>query len=194
MISSVTQCTGSVSRKHFLFPQHNNKTFILNPTTRKQQVVGLLPLSSLEAMFLVEPVSPGEVGVELEHNGGQESEINKRIGKAINLYYAINNKFIKKKEITKKTKLNVFKTVFRPILTFGCESWVLNKAQESKIGAIEMKFLRDIKRVTRMDRIRNTVIREELEIETTIEYIKKRQLSWWGHLQRLNNKRQVKKV
>ncbi|CAH0551121.1 unnamed protein product [Brassicogethes aeneus] len=45
-----------------------------------------------------------------------------------------------------------------------------------------------------MDRIRNAVIREELEIEATREFIKKRQLSWWGHLQRLNNKRQVKKV
>ena len=57
-----------------------------------------------------------------------------------------------------------------------------------------MKFLRRIKKVTKLDKIPNTIIREELKVRPILEYIERRQLSWWGHLQRMKNTVQVKKV
>lgn len=43
----------------------------------------------------------------------QEIEIKKIIEKTINLYYEMNNQFINKKEISRITKIKVFKTIYR---------------------------------------------------------------------------------
>lgn len=134
------------------------------------------------------------LGVKLEGTGKQEAEINERIDKTIKLYYAMNQKFINKKEITKQTKIKVFNTIYRPVLTYGCESWNLSISQKDKIQAMEMKYLRRVLGVTKEDRIRNIQIREELGVKPVTHFIEMRQLSWWGHIQRMNNNRQVKLV
>jgi len=41
--------------------------------------------------------------------------------------------------ITEKTKVNVHKAIFCPILTYDSESWVLTKNIGNKIQASEMK-------------------------------------------------------
>lgn len=134
------------------------------------------------------------LGTIIDRSGTQEADINNRIEKTQKLYYAMNTKFISNKEISKETKLKVFKTIYRPVLTFGCESWVLTERQKSKIQATEMKYLRRVRGVTKMDKMRNVDIRKDLEIQPILDYIEERQLQWWGHLQRMNEERPVKKV
>ena len=90
--------------------------------------------------------------------------------------------------------MSVFKTVFRPVLTFGSESWVLSDRLKSKIQAMEMKYLRKVKEVTRKDRIRNVVIREELKVNSVLDVIEQRELAWFGHLIKMKNDRPVKVV
>ncbi|CAH2003904.1 unnamed protein product [Acanthoscelides obtectus] len=50
----------------------------------------------------------------LEPNGRNEIEFSERIGKANNLYYTMSKGFINKKEMSKETKI----TIYRPILTW----------------------------------------------------------------------------
>lgn len=88
-----------------------------------------------------------------------ETEIEERISDASKVYYSLNGSVIRKKEISRRTKLIVYKTIFRPTLIYGSESWVLNKSQKSKLQAVNMKYLRANKGVTRMDRIRSNIIR-----------------------------------
>ena len=45
-----------------------------------------------------------------------------------------------------------------------------------------------------MKYLRNTAIREELQTKPVLEFIEKRQLSWWGHLVRMDDKRPVKEI
>ena len=104
------------------------------------------------------------------------------------------DKFIKNKNISEYTKLKVFKTVFRPIVTYGCETWVLDARQKSRIQAMEMLYFRAVCGVTRRDRIRNDEIRKRLRIIPTWSFIEQRQLSWWGHLNRMSNKRQTRGI
>lgn len=45
------------------------------------------------------------LGIIIQQEAKQEGEINSRIESGIKLYYTLNNPFIKKKEISKKTKI-----------------------------------------------------------------------------------------
>ncbi|XP_044757830.1 uncharacterized protein LOC123315984 [Coccinella septempunctata] len=90
--------------------------------------------------------------------------------------------------------MNVYKAIYRPILTFACESWVLDRRQKSRMQAMEMKYLRKVRGITRMHRVRNDLIREDIGIEPLQDFIEKRQLSWWGHLNRMNHERPARKV
>ena len=45
---------------------------------------------------------------------------------------------------------------------------------------------------TRRDRIRNTVIREEVKVEPVIQTIQKHALRWFGHITRMSEDRCLK--
>jgi hypothetical protein len=58
---------------------------------------------------------------------------------------------------------------FKKMLLYGVETWTCTQREESKIEAIEMKFLRAIMGKTKTDRIRNSHMREELRLKDTEE-------------------------
>lgn len=58
--------------------------------------------------------------------------MNNRIEKKVEVYHAINEGFINKREITKITKI-IFRLINLPILSFGCETSVLTLRQISKM-------------------------------------------------------------
>lgn len=134
------------------------------------------------------------LGVTLERNGSQEADIDERIQNTMKTYHSMKHALIKKREVSRATKMTIFKTIFRPVLTFGCESWTVTKRIESKLEATEMKYLRGTLGVTRLDRRRNEDIRQELGTTAVKNFIEERQLGWWGHLQRLEEGRQVKRI
>ena len=59
-----------------------------------------------------------------------------------------------KRELSKRAKLSIFKTVFVPILICGHESWVMTERVRSQVQAYEMRFLRKIEGVTLFDEVR----------------------------------------
>ena len=52
-------------------------------------------------------------------------------------------------------KGKVYRTVVRPALMYGAETWTLKKAQEIKLEVAEMRMLRCMCGVTKLDTIRN---------------------------------------
>ena len=100
---------------------------------------------------------------------------------------------LKDRNIPRKVKLVIYTTILRPVLTYGHESWTLTSRTRSKVQATEMKVLRLIKGVTRMDRIRNVDIRNELEIDDILKLIERGQLRWFGHVKRMENARYPRK-
>ena len=53
------------------------------------------------------------------------------------MYHAMNRSIIGKKEISKETKMKIYKTVFRPIRIYGCESWIVKI--NSEVGSKQQK-------------------------------------------------------
>ena len=56
-----------------------------------------------------------------------------------------------------------------------------------------MRFLRKIEGKTRRDRIRNKIIRD-IGVQSIQEYVERSQLRWYVHVNRMDNKRVVKRV
>ena len=132
------------------------------------------------------------LGVHYNNTGVMEREIDERIAKYsknVGLLYPL----LREKEIPKKVKATIYTTILRPIMLYGCDAWVLTTKLRSKIQAAEMRVLRLIMGTTRRDKIRNDVIREKLQVESVLNYVEKRQLIWYGHLQRMEDNRYPKK-
>ncbi|CAG9833379.1 unnamed protein product [Diabrotica balteata] len=51
---------------------------------------------------------------------------------------------IKSKSLTRTSKIKIYKTVIRPVLMYGCETWTLTKETERKLRCFERKILRRI--------------------------------------------------
>lgn len=134
------------------------------------------------------------LGTIIQNTGSYEEEINARLQATSKVYHAINKTIINNKQLDKNTKMTVFKTVYQPILIHGSETWILNKSQKSKIQAMEMKYLRRVKGITKKYKIRSETIGKELEVKSTIKKIQQKQMNWYGHLIRMKDDRQVKKV
>jgi hypothetical protein len=92
-------------------------------------------------------------------------------------YYAL-TKIMKAREISKSTKLKIYKTIIRPIVMYGCDGWTVSKHMEEALGVWERKILRKVyspKRDANGWRIR---INKELQDHTkTLLLIKKKSIS-----------------
>lgn len=166
---------------------NKNKTKVM--TTKEENLKIIIEGVEIEQVQQFE-----YLGTIINNAGTEDAEINQRIEKAMRIFHSMNKKFISRKEITKETKMKIFKTIYRPILTYGAESWVLSERQKNKIQAAEMKYLRRVKGITLKDRIRSTQIREELKVKPMMEFIEQKQLSWWGHIQRMEEERPAKRI
>ena len=106
------------------------------------------------------------------------------------LHYSV----VMKRNLSKKAKLSIFKTVFVPILTYGHESWVMTERMRSQAQASEMRFLRKIEAVTLFNKVRSSEIRKSLNIEPLLLRIKRSQLRWFDHVSRMPQERLPKQA
>ncbi|KAI5754287.1 hypothetical protein M8J77_007444 [Diaphorina citri] len=132
------------------------------------------------------------LGALISADGTIDAEINGRVANATKCFHSLRRGFINKQEVGKQTKVTVFKTVYRPTLTYSAESWTLTSKHKSRLQATEMKYLRRVEGKTRKDRIRNTSIRSSLNIDPMQTFIQEAQLRWFGHMMRMPDQRYPK--
>jgi len=70
------------------------------------------------------------------------------------------------KQMNKETKLRIHNTTAKAALKFGSEAWVLRKREEQCLEAAQMKFLRHLLGITKLDKEKNQCIREIREHRT----------------------------
>ena len=89
------------------------------------------------------------------------------------------------KRMPVKLKGKVYRTVVRPAMLYGAETWATTKRQESRIEVNEMRMLRWMCGVTRKDKIRNEHIRGTTKVVQASRKITERRLKWYGHVMRM---------
>ena len=120
------------------------------------------------------------LGAMISSDGSMDSEVEQRIGMASKMIGAIGRTVLGRKELTKGTKLRVVNAVVIPTLTYGCEAWTLQARHKGRIETMQMRVLRRIERVSRLDRVRNVDLRGRLKQEGVLDTMKKRQLETKG--------------
>jgi len=63
--------------------------------------------------------------------------------------------------MNKETKLRIHNITAKAALKFGSEAWVLKKRQEQRLEAAQMKFLRHLPGITKLDKEKNHCIRKK---------------------------------
>jgi hypothetical protein len=100
--------------------------------------------------------------------------------------------------VTKYSKLKLYRTVIRTIVTYASETWVLKETTIHKLLVFERNILRIIFGPTKENQIWRIKTSEELDKlikhKNIVNYIKVQRLSWFGHVQRKLDTRTVKKI
>ena len=123
------------------------------------------------------------LGSKVSSNGNMDAEITHRVQAGWRNWRKMSGVLCDHK-INVKLKGKVYKTVVRPAMMYGAEAWPLKKIQERKLEVEEMKMLRWMCGVTKMDKIRNERIRGTVKVEKISKKIQERRLQWYGHVRR----------
>ena len=93
------------------------------------------------------------------------------------------NSTLKSRDITLPTKDRLVKAMVFPVVTYGCESWIVKKAERRKIDAFEMWYWRRLLRVPWTARRSNQSILKGISSGCSLEgLILKLKLQYFGHL------------
>ena len=74
-------------------------------------------------------------------------------------------------------------------LKFGSEVWVLKKREEQRLEASQMKFLRHLLRITKLDKEKNQCIGQKTGAQNIVQEIKQYQEKWLKHVQMMDTNR-----
>jgi len=125
------------------------------------------------------------------------AEINNRITLAKRSYFRLVN-ILKAKNINRKYKVIIYKTLIKPVLMYGAETWVLSKADELRLGVFERKILRRIygpicEGAAWRSRYNEELYRlyDETGLVTTIRITR---LRWAGYIVRMKDNLPCKKI
>ena len=90
---------------------------------------------------------------------------------------------LKSRDITLPTKVHLVKAMFFPVVTYGCESWTINKAECWRTDAFELWCWRRLLRVPWTARRSKQSIQKEISPKYSLEGLMlKLMLQYFGHL------------
>ena len=95
---------------------------------------------------------------------------------------------LKSRDITLRTKVHIVKAMVFPVVTHGCESWTIKKAECQKIDAIELWCWRRLLKVPQTARTSIQSILREINPEySLVGMMLKLKLQSFGHLMWTDN-------
>ena len=90
---------------------------------------------------------------------------------------------LKSRDIILSTKVCLVKAMVFPVVMYGCESWIIKKAEHRKIDTFEMWCWRRLLRILWTSKRSNQAILKEISPEYSLEGLMlKLKLQYFGHL------------
>lgn len=124
------------------------------------------------------------LGTIVDRNGISNQEIKYKIKKVRNVIGTLNVWW--DKNIKDRIKKRIGQKMVVTDLTYGFELWTIKEEDKRISNAVEIDYLRRIRRTSRLERVQNEQIRSKMKAkETMIDRIEKKSLKLFGHLLRM---------
>ena len=123
------------------------------------------------------------LGSVISEEGGSDLEVRQRIKAAWVKWRQVSGVILDKK-IPLQLRIKVYKTVIRPVLLYGAETWALRRKEEGVLERTEMRMLRWILGVSLMERIESEDIRKRVGVCKITDKARESRLRWYGHVAR----------
>ena len=117
-----------------------------------------------------------------------QMEVEERIKSGWAFYHTYSY-ILRNKKIPMSLRTKLINTCWLPIMTYGAETWSMNKAIENKLAVTQRKVERAMLSIRLEDRIPNKEIRAKTKIRDIIKEIRKKKWKWAGHVIRRNDNR-----
>ena len=134
------------------------------------------------------------LGSVIAANGGVEAGVRHRVNEGCKVLGALKG-VMKNSGLGMNAKKVLCKKVVVPTVMFGSESWGMKVIERQKLNVFEMKCLRSMTGIHRLDRVRNEVVRARTGVRRELAArVYMNILKWFGHVERMDNERLLKKV
>ena len=114
-----------------------------------------------------------------------------------NTIYFVAISLFRNRFLSRATKIPLYKTLIRPIVAYGAETWTTTKKDEQALIIFERKIFRRIYGTKYENGEWKSRTNRELEEmskgESIVKWIKGQRISWLGHLERMEEDRMPKK-
>ena len=151
----------------------------------KTKIMAFDPITSWEIDGeIVETVSDFIfLGSKLTADGDCSHEIKRCLLLGRKVMTNLNSIFKSRDIITLPTKVHLVKAMVFPVVMYGCESWMVKKAEHQRIDAFELWYWRRLLRVPWIARRSNQSILKEISPGCSLEGLMlKLKLQYFGHL------------
>ncbi|XP_066904340.1 uncharacterized protein [Halyomorpha halys] len=131
-----------------------------------------------------------------ENQDEEEEEVKSRIAAANRAYLSI-VRLIKSRLVSRTTKFTLYKTLIRPVVTYGGKSWTLSNKSINLLDRFERVILRRILGAVCQNgnwRRRKNGELFGLYKECISAYIRIQRLKWLGHVMRMSEERVAHKL
>ena len=127
-------------------------------------------------------------------DGGCERDVIHRMNEGYRAWGAL-KRFLSNRGLGIKAKKCLYEGVIVPTVLYGAEAWGMRSAERRKVDVLEMKCLRSLVGVPRMDRVRNEEVRRRAGIERDLaSRADQRVLRWFRHVERIDKCRMARRV
>ncbi len=104
------------------------------------------------------------------------------------------------RNVSMDVKRGLRNSILLPTLTYWLKNWTWNGAQQSRVRALQMSYLRGVCGVSRWDGLSNESMYERCDMRGrgsgmgygVVEWVKRSTLRWFGHIERMGNEEFVK--
>ena len=133
------------------------------------------------------------LGSAIDEKGTCDEAVKGRVKSAWGKWWEL-SRVLYDKHMPLRFKSKIYKTIIRPVMLYGAESWTVKKKDIDLLERTEMKMLRRLKGVTLRDKIRSESIRNDLGVMSIRNKVRENRLRWFGHVIRKPDEDKIKVV
>ena len=149
---------------------------------------------SLNGETLEEVESFKYLGSHIARDGGVGVEVSSRVKEASKCLGGMKS-VMRNRYLGMEAKRRLYEGVIVPTALYGAETWNVKEEDRYRLNVMEMRCLRSMVGVSRVDRVRNEEVRRRAGVDKSMsDRVDQRVLRWYGHMERMGEERLVKKV